>query len=104
MGNLKAWLIEVGIKHMGPSLIRASIAWVVALMAANAGLLATFGIVYDKVANTVTLHVGTLETWLLGIGLGLITASLRAAQYHTGSAIVKAVTPPPPEVSNDKPQ
>lgn len=97
MQALKIWLVQVGIKKLGPSLIRAALAWIVALFAAHAGMLATFGIVYDKVANTLTLHIGTLESWLLGVGLGLITASLAAAQHHTGEAIKKAVTPPSAE-------
>ena len=87
MQSLKMWLINIGLKKMGPSLIRAALAWVLALVAANPGMLETFGIVYDKVAHTITLHVNTLEAWLLGAGLGTITALLAAAQHHTTATI-----------------
>lgn len=103
LDSLKMWLIQVGIKKMGPSLIRAALAWVVALIAAHEGLLAAFGIVYDKVAHTLTLHVDTLESWLLGVGLGLITASLAAAGHHAGETVKKAVTPPQ-EAPSDQPK
>jgi len=89
MDAIKLWLINVGIKKLGPSFIRAALAWVIALIAAHEGMLATFGIIYDKAANTVTLHIGTLEGWLLGAGLGVITAALTAAQHHTESVITK---------------
>lgn len=87
MDAFKAWLIQVGIKKMGPSLIRAALAWVVALIAAHSGMLETFGVVYDKVAHTVTLHIDTLESWLLGGGLGMITAAFAAAQHHTVASV-----------------
>lgn len=87
MDSIKLWLINVGLKKMGPSLIRAALAFFVGIMAAHAGILATLGVVYDATAKTVTLHIDTLQTWLLGGGLGLITAALTAAQHHTTAAI-----------------
>ena len=89
MEAIKLWIINVGIKKLGPSFIRAALAWVIALVAAHQGILATFGIIYDKAANTLTLHLGTLEGWLLGAGLGVITAALAAAQHHTEAVITK---------------
>lgn len=88
--SVKMWAIQVGIKKMGPSLVRAALAWILALVAAHEGLLAAFGIVYDQAAKTLILHVDTLESWLLGAGLGLITASLAAVQHHAGTAVEKA--------------
>lgn len=87
MDSLKVWLIEVGLKKMGPSLIRAAIAGGLGLIAAHANVLANFGIVYDKVAGTITLHLDTLDVWLMTVGLGTITALLTAAQHHTVAAV-----------------
>lgn len=87
MDSIKLWMMNVGVKQMGPSLIRAGVAFGVGITAAHAGMLAQFGVVYDKAANTITLHIGTLQTWLLGGGLGLVTAFLTAAQHHTTAAI-----------------
>ena len=87
MDSIKLWLINVGLKQMGPSLIRAALAFVIGIVAAHQGLLSTFGVVYDASGKTLTLHIDTLQTWLLGGGLGLVTAALTAAQHHTQAAI-----------------
>lgn len=87
MDSVKLWLTNVALKKMGPSLIRAAVAWVVAMVAAHAGMLATFGVIYDQAAHTVTLHIDTLQAWLLGGGLGLVTAFLAAAQHHATATV-----------------
>lgn len=87
LDSIKLWLMNVGLKQMGPSLVRAALAWVVAMLAAHAGMLETFGLIYDKASQTVTLHLDTLQTWLIGGGLGLVTAFLTAAQHHTAAAV-----------------
>lgn len=88
MEKLKIWAIEVGVKKLGPSAIRAAVAGLVGLLVAHANLLEQFGIVYDSTLKTVTLHLDSLTTWLTVTGLGLITATLRAAQHH-GEAVIK---------------
>ena len=90
MDSFKLWLVNVGLKQMGPSLIRAAVAWAIALVAAHQGMLTTFGVVYDATAHTLTLHIDTLQGWLLGGGLGLVTAFLTAAQHHTTATITGA--------------
>lgn len=87
MEALKLWLVNVGLQKMAPSLIRAALAWVLMMLAAHAGALSVFGVVYDKAAQTITLHLDTLQTYLIGGGLGLLTAALTAAQHHTVAAI-----------------
>lgn len=87
MDTIKLWLINVGVKQMGPSLIRAAVAWMVALVVAHQGALTGFGVVYDSSANTLTLHIGVLQEWLLGGGIGLVAAFLTAAQHHTIAAV-----------------
>lgn len=88
--SLKLWAINIGLKHLGPSLIRAAVAWAIAMLAAHQGMLEMFGVIYDKTAGTVTLHIDTLQTWMLGGGLGLITAFLRAGQHHTMATLTGA--------------
>lgn len=85
--NLKTWLVEVGIKKMGPSLIKGAMGAGLAYLAAKQGLLAQFGVVYDAAAQTLTLHLDTLQGWILASGTGLIMASLTAAQ-HTTTAVI----------------
>jgi hypothetical protein len=90
MDAFKLWLVNVGLKKMGPSLIRAAVAWAVAVVAAHQGMLTTFGVIYDASAHTLTLHIDTLQGWMLGGGLGLITAFLTAAQHHTTAVVTGA--------------
>lgn len=90
MDSLKLWFLNVALKQMGPSLIRAAIAWVIAMIMAHAGVLAIFGVVYDAATKTITLHLDTLQTWLLGGGLGILTAFLRAGQHHSMAALTGA--------------
>lgn len=90
MDSIKLWFINIGLKQMGPSLIRAAVAFVVATVAAHTGALAHFGVIYDKASNTLTLHINALQDWMLGGGLGLIAAFLTAAQHHTMATITGA--------------
>lgn len=101
MESIKIWLVQVGIKKLGPSAIRAAIAGLVALLVAHANMLKDFGIVYDDALKTVTLHLNELSVWLSVTGLGLVTAFLRAGQ-HQVEAIVKG-TPKSGDVREEPP-
>lgn len=90
MDNLKTWLVEVGIKKMGPSAIRAALAAFVGYLMAHANLLAQYGIVYDKATDTIFWHLTTLREWADISGLGLIAAAFMAAQHHTVAAVTGA--------------
>ena len=104
MDAFKLWLVNVGIKQMGPSLIRAAVAWAVAIVAAHQGMLTTFGVIYDASAHTLTLHIDTLQGWMLGGGLGLITAFLTAAQHHTTAVVTGAPQDGSHQRATDAPQ
>src|SRR5262245_41349917 len=52
MDNLKVWLVEVGVKKMGPSAIRGAILGLFGWLMTKEGLLASFGIVSDATAHT----------------------------------------------------
>lgn len=87
MEKLKTYCVEVVLRKLGPSAIRAAIAGFIALLAAHQNMLTQFGIVYDDALKTVTLHLDSLTTWLSVGGLGLITAFLRAGQHHAEATI-----------------
>lgn len=87
MDSFKTWLLEVGLKKMGPSLLKTGLAALVGLLAAHQGMLTSLGIVYDATAQTVTLHLDALQTWLLAGGMGLITALMTASQHHVEAAV-----------------
>jgi len=90
MDGLKAWALNVGIKKLAPSLIRAALAWIVTLVAAHQGILSDLGITHDSIANTITLNLNQLQVWLGGAGvLGIIAAFSRGVQHHTEAAITK---------------
>src|SRR4051812_42839098 len=90
MENIKAWLIQVGIKKMGPSAIRAALAAFIGIVMAHAGMLEKFGIVYDQASNTLMLHLTALQQWADVTGLGLLAAAFMAAQHHAGAAVTGA--------------
>ena len=86
MDKLKGWLVEVAIKKMGPSAIRAILAAGLGFIAAHAGWLEGLGVVYDKATNDLVIHLTKTTEWLVALGLGTATAFLRAGQYHAVEA------------------
>lgn len=88
MNTIQNWFIEVAAKKMVPSLIRAALAAGIGLLVAHAGLLAKVGINYDQTAQTITVHLGALQDWLMTAGLGLVTAILTMIQHHATQLVV----------------
>ena len=87
MNDFKTWVVQVGVKKLGPSFLRAAIASIGLFMAAHAGLLSALGVVYDSVSHTITLNLDTLSTWVIAAVPGLITALLALIQHHTVAAV-----------------
>lgn len=87
MNSIKIWLLNVGLRQMGPSAIRAAIAALVGLLVAHSGMLEKLGIVYIAASEDIVIHLTTLKAWLGVTGIGLITALLTAAQHHTVAAV-----------------
>jgi hypothetical protein len=87
MSDTKTWFIEVFVKKLGPSFLRAAIASVAMFMAAHAGLLTSLGIVYDSTTHAITLNLDTLSNWVIVMGPGAITALLALIQHHTVAAV-----------------
>lgn len=90
MDSLKAWLVEVAWKQMGPSLIKGALAALVGLVAANHGLLALIGLTYDPTQNTLNLDLDTFGKYILVIGTGGLTALFAAIQHHTTAVVTGA--------------
>ena len=84
---MKDYLIEVILKKMLPSAVRAILAAFTGLLVAHAGVLAKAGVAYDAAAQTVTLHLSTFDDWAVAAGLGLVTAILAMIQHHATQAI-----------------
>lgn len=87
MDSLKEWIIEVGVKKMGPSLVKGAIAALVGIIAAHQGLLDAIGVSYDAPGRTIDINLDKLTIWLVAGGTGLITAIFTALQHHTMAAV-----------------
>lgn len=87
MDKLKTWLIEVAVKKMGPSMVRAALGALVAGLIAHAEVLAKIGVVYDAATNTILIHLTTAGVWLGTIGFGTIVALLMGLQHHVEAAV-----------------
>jgi hypothetical protein len=87
---MKTYVVEVLIKKMGPSAVRAGLAAFIGIILAHQGMLAKFGVVYDQASNTLSLHLSTLQEWCDVSGMGLIAAVLMGIQHHTVAAVTGA--------------
>jgi hypothetical protein len=87
MDSLKEWIIEVGIKKMGPSLVKGAVAALVGIMMAHQGFLDALGISYDKPGNTIDINLTTFSVWVVTMMTGGLTALFTAIQHHTQAAI-----------------
>ncbi len=85
---VQTWLLEVGAKELLPSLIRGAIAFILAYLAAHAGILAKIGV--SVAGNTLIVNLDTLQIFLVALLMGTLTALLRAAQHHTVAAVTGA--------------
>lgn len=100
MDSLKKWLLEVGLKQMGPSAIRGVILFIIGWLGAHAGILDKIGGHYDPASHLVTLNLDALQTWLEGAGLTAGSAALiKMFQYHATQMLPSKddtpIVPPP---------
>ncbi len=86
--SLKTWAVEVLAKKMLPSLLKGALVFVLAYLAAHAGILAKIGV--SVVGNTIVLNLDTLQATGGALLMGLLTALLTAAQHHTVAAVTGA--------------
>lgn len=87
MDSIKTWLVNVAIKQLLPSFVRAAIAWIVAMLIAHSGVLSAIGVFYDQTTHIISIHLDKVQGWMLGAGIGLITAGFAALQHHAGAVI-----------------
>lgn len=86
--KLKVWFLEIAVKQLGPSAIRAAVLGVASWFIAKEGLLAPFGIISDAVARTTTIHWDKVSDALI-LGLPAIIAVIIKLTQHTTTAVVK---------------
>lgn len=84
---MKDWLIEVGLKKLGPSAIRATLAALTGVILAHSNSLSALGIGYDNTTDTIVWHLTTARAWMGTVGLGLLASGFMAVQHHLGAAV-----------------
>lgn len=87
MDALKSWLMEVGLKKLGPAFIKGAFAWLFVYLGAHQGLLSSFGITYTPADHNLDIDLDTLSVWAVTVGSGSLMAFFSAAQHHAGAAI-----------------
>lgn len=96
MDSLKEWLLEVGIKKMGPSALRAGFLAVGGFIAAKAGMFSSFGVVYDKVNHLITIDLNQLNaaatTYLIG-SAAAGGALIKMLNHHADEVVLPIIAP-----------
>lgn len=88
MRALKEWVLEIGIKKLGPSAIRGAILGLSGWLVTKQNLLAAFGVISDAAAHTTTIHWDQFSTALI-VGLPAITAAAVKLLNHHAVATIK---------------
>ena len=86
--QIKTWLVEIGVKQLGPSAIRAMVLGASAWLIARNGFLASYGIVSDAAARTTTIHWDQVSAALI-VGLPAVIAMIVKLTQHTTTAAIK---------------
>ena len=83
MDKLKEWLLEVAVKKMGPSAVRAGILGLLGWVLAKQDALQAFGIVADKAAQTITIHLDQLNLAVVAGLPAILGAVIKLLNHHT---------------------
>lgn len=90
MDSIKTWLVQIGIKQLGPSAIRAAILGIASWLIARQGFLTSYGIVSDAAARTTTIHWDAVSSALI-VGLpAIIAMGIKLTQHTTTAAVTGA--------------
>ena len=84
---MKEYLLEVGLKTLGPSAIRGAILGIAGWLLVKNDLLAPFGIISDAAAQTTTIHWKDLSTASIAALPAVIAAVIKLFQHHTTTII-----------------
>lgn len=98
MESLKTYLIEVGLKRLGPSFVKGAIAALVGFLAAHQGILETWGVTLgnwplawpagqEPSGRVILIELDTLSATAMIVFTGLAMTFLTAMQHHTTAAI-----------------
>lgn len=87
--DIKGWLLEVGLKKLGPSAIRGAVLGLSGWLIAREGLLAPFGIVSDAVTHTTTIYWDRLNLALIASFPALLAAAIKLVNHQAVQALPK---------------
>ena len=88
MEKLKEWVIEVAVKKLAGSAIRAAALGILGWLMVRNDLLVTWGIVSDAAAHTTTIYWDKLSGALI-VGLPALIAIVIKLFQHTATSVVK---------------
>lgn len=87
MDQVKTWFMEIGLRQLMPSAIRAAVLGVASWLIAREGMLSAYGIVSDAAARTTTIHWDAVSSALI-VGLPAIIAMVIKLTQHTTTAAI----------------
>lgn len=101
MDSIKTWLVEVGLRKLGPTAMASAISALFALLAAHQGLLEQWGITYGiwplswasgqvPSGHVILIELDTISTSALTLIAALATAAMAAAQHHATAVVTGA--------------
>ena len=89
MDSMKQWLIDIGLKEMGPSAIRGSLLAFIGWLAARNNLLP--GIHTDVTAQITTIDWKQVSGWAVA-AIPVVAGVIKAGNIH-GTQALKAILP-----------
>jgi hypothetical protein len=89
---MKDYLLEVGVKTLGPSAIRGAILGIAGWILVKNDLLSPFGIISDATQHITTIHWDQLSTASIAALPAVIAAIIKLVQHHT-TPIIKGDQP-----------
>lgn len=93
---MKAWLIEVALKKMGPSAIRGAILGAFGWLLTRQDMLAPFGIMSDATAHTTIIDWDKLNAAVIVALPALIAAVIKMVNHHADQIVTPPAVEPKP--------
>ena len=87
MDTLKAWLVQIGIKRLGPSAIRGAILGLSGWLMAKGGMLESFGIISDAAAHTTTIYWDKMNDGLILLLPAIMAAVIKLMNHHVVATV-----------------
>jgi hypothetical protein len=110
--EIETYLVEVGLKKIGPAALGSAVAALLALLAAHQGVLQSWGITvgdfssfsnFHPTGQCILIELDTVSTALLAVITTVVGGLLAAAQHHTIAAVTGAPQSGNMRVTPDQP-